>query len=269
MRLKGYILEGHGPQGGRGKWIDEDTAMELLSKKCGKSFDHYNKTGVVLYRGMPGNGDYYQIDPKSSTRRSQYTDNYYTLVMDNDPRWSKFPKRSESLICTTREGKASGYGGTVMQVFPYDGANFGVASGDDIWESFEQNNLRGDSLGELNSFLNGIASYYDLDGFRSMTTYKKFMYWLDRFEAELQTTKDRDVPIIGKWPSMLTRLSSVADSWIADGAPPFKKWYQDIFDPADNDMYATKDIKKVFGKGAVDKEVWTDSKAILVTKTNF
>ena len=76
MRFRLHLNEYRGPSSGRGKTIEQDAAIDILTTKCKKSFGYYQKTGISLYRGMPSKGDFYQIDPrKGKPRVSQYTDN--------------------------------------------------------------------------------------------------------------------------------------------------------------------------------------------------
>jgi len=95
MRLNSYIIKE-----GRGRSVQEEHAVDFIKSHCKKALKVFLDTDKVIYRGMDFNGSYYHIDPKTGTRVSANTSNEYTLIMDNDPRWKEYPKRSKSLICT-------------------------------------------------------------------------------------------------------------------------------------------------------------------------
>jgi len=94
------------------------------------------KNGRRMYKGIENlHGNMFITDPKAVTRKSVNTCNYYTQLLDNLPSWQNYPKRSESLICTTSLIKASNYG-TSFQVLPVNGAKFGICPAEDLWFSF-------------------------------------------------------------------------------------------------------------------------------------
>lgn len=264
MRLREFILEFKGPQGGRGKTITREEAVDTIKTKCKKALAEYQKTGKTLYRGAKNN-QYYVVDPKSSPRRSQYTENYYTLILDNDPRWKKFPKRSEALICTTNRYKANSYGGTVNRVFAFDGANYGVAPNDDIWESFKETLPSGTMLGEVNDFITFAGEYFDIN-IKNTKTFQKFMGNIDILAAEMEMFADKyQQDEIDAWDKNF-EYYDLFQKWEYRGYPPFKKFILDIFAPNKNHFLATKDIGRVFTHGLANKEVWTDSKAVLIAE---
>jgi len=137
MRLKQFII-----QEGRSKEIHLDKAIDTIHKKCRQAMNMYRK-GYGIYRGIEFYGSsksprFLEIDPKKGEpRKSANTFNYYTLLNDNSPKWVSYPKRSQSIICSTLEGGAQGYG-TMYYVFPYDNTKIGVCPEDDYWHSFQK-----------------------------------------------------------------------------------------------------------------------------------
>jgi len=127
--------------------ITEDEIYEYLkiySKKeleeCqvfkGIDFDPISSYPKTLYPS------YTILNPKIEKRKSRNTANFYTLMMENLSQWRKFPKRSNSLICTTDYYKARMYG-TAYRVIPIDlNAKFGVCPEEDIWESFDVDSVQ-------------------------------------------------------------------------------------------------------------------------------
>jgi len=91
-----------------------------------------------IYRGaaVKSSGVQY-VEPAKFKRRSANTMNYYTEIVDNSDRWSMYPKRSQSLICSTDLATAYGYG-TVYVVLPQGNPVIGICPAGDWWHSFPQ-----------------------------------------------------------------------------------------------------------------------------------
>lgn len=109
----------------------QEKAEEILLK--------FNINDIPIYRGMAISkypGEIFIIDPKRYTRKSAYTRNYYTLIIDYLDSWKKFPKRSKSLICSTVKSDSSSYG-QLYRVIPLNrNSKWGVCSEHDFWWSF-------------------------------------------------------------------------------------------------------------------------------------
>ncbi len=113
-----------------------------------------------IWRGMTHKTTAAIGDGKAATKRkSAWTSNHSTLFLDNDPSWSKFPKRSESFICSTAKGKAADYG-SLYSVLPKNGANIGVCPEDDIWNSFSRT-MNSGTIYEFNRML--LDLFYKLE----------------------------------------------------------------------------------------------------------
>jgi hypothetical protein len=73
------------------------------------------------------------IDTTKSERKSKDTSNWYTLIIDNHPKYKNYPKRSKSLICTNNIETADEFG-TPMAIIPFNDAKIGVVNAPDIWD---------------------------------------------------------------------------------------------------------------------------------------
>lgn len=147
MRLSNYILNE-----GRSKEISRADAIELLHGEYKESTE-----GAAIYRGLGDHNDYLFIAPARFERTSSNTMNYYTLWFDNHSSWSKFPKRSKSIICSTSRNDAKDYG-QLYRVFPKPGSLIGICPARDIWISFssigeEIDNWDKNNLSNLNNFI--------------------------------------------------------------------------------------------------------------------
>lgn len=134
--------------------MDEQGAVDHVLLNCGKALTAAKK-GDVIYRGKKTNFLFDYTDPsKGKPRVSRNTSNHMTLLMDNLPSWKGWPKRSRSLICTTRAAKTVAYGKTYV-VLPEDNVKMGVCYGSDIWVSFPYAGINSwhDSVNDFNKYL--------------------------------------------------------------------------------------------------------------------
>lgn len=130
MRLKNYINETIKVV----KDLRSNEVYPLLEKKCSKALSHFKKNREALWRGFKRyKGEHIIMD--SSSGRSIHPNPYY-YVMDQ---WKGFPKRSQSIICSTMYGDAKSYSrlGNLYMLFPFDGVKIAVAPDEDVWGSFE------------------------------------------------------------------------------------------------------------------------------------
>lgn len=131
--------------------LKEDEALEVIDKNCQDNFGMMQDFGPFVFRGMDSKADYLFFNPKNMNRKSANTENYYTLLVDNSKQWSKFPKRSKSIICTLDKNTAENYG-TCYTVIPFDkNSNFGICQHRDFWYSFQK--TVGESLNNLNTVI--------------------------------------------------------------------------------------------------------------------
>lgn len=107
--------------------ISLEKAIEIAMKKHKKTA----LSGLALGRDVDSNRGVRYTDPsKGAPRRSRNVSNYYTLLIDNHPKWKAFPKRSRGIICDAQADDYQYY------VIPEDGAKIGICSDMDIWTSF-------------------------------------------------------------------------------------------------------------------------------------
>lgn len=153
-RFQGFLLTES-----RLKEINLDTLEKELTK--GNYTNSYKRWqdngGSYIYRGTrTAPADIAKGVGKAETpRKSANTRNWSTLFFDNHPMWSKFPKRSESFICSTDKDKAqnySGYSGMVYHVFPKNGVDIGVCPTRDMFQSFERMSFN-NSVAGINRFI--------------------------------------------------------------------------------------------------------------------
>ncbi len=249
MKFKQYLINEN-----RSKEIDIDYAKKWIEKNASKSFEKAIM-GNKIYRGVSGLiGDSYYIDPKKSKpRQSAYVgSNYYTLMLDNFPSWKKYPKRSQSLICTTNFEKAKNYSssGNPYIVIIKNNSKIGVCPTDDIFFSFRylfkasQNHII--SMADFSSIL--TATDHELHNMKISD--RNWSTLVDMFK-EIDSS-DYDLIIKRKWPKMMSKDNSL-------------KALENAMNPSKNGF----ELKKAGNLIPYDREVWTDGESILLTPNAF
>lgn len=245
MRYKQFLVQEKSIVGkGRSKDISKEQAIQLLEKNCSDALKAYSK-GSIIQRGVRNDAKYISIDPKSGKpRKSANTSNYYTLMIDGMKSWDKYPKRSQSLICSTGD-RSFGYG-YMFHVFPYNGANIGVAPARDFWISFE--NIDTSDLSQFNNNIGTIMrmlhitisdkSYLDI-----LNAFGKFDILIDNNEYEIQ-------PLING-----------GIKWLKGYKGNLLQHMKRLLDPNKNG-FKTYKIGDILPK---DKEIWTDSKCVMIS----
>jgi hypothetical protein len=120
--------------------LEVDAAIKLLNAHCKDSLKDI-ASGTILWRGMnlkmPNRA--LIIDSTDSSRTSRDTWNAYQLMMDISTNLHDYPKRSNSVICSTSHDEASMYANFndsgVWAVFPYDNTDIVVSNKMDFLRS--------------------------------------------------------------------------------------------------------------------------------------
>ena len=246
MRLQKYINEG------RSIVISEKDALLSIKKYCSDALNDY-KNNKRLYRGVEGNTtNYISINPnKGNPRKSAYAkQNYYTLLLDNLPKWKKYPQRSKSIICTTTNKTAVSYG-TPYEVFPYNNPKLAVCPTNDIWFSFNKNIGKGQTLQNFNYSLMMLGKQFLIEiKDTNFTVFKKSLDELSIVAKE--HFKD------------INKLSPCVVSWKPESETLFEL-YNRLFDPDSNGFKLVNKISNIpQTKYTLGYEVWTNSKSIMV-----
>jgi hypothetical protein len=244
MRLKTFIL-----QESRSKEITEKESIDLIKKNCKQSLK-----GTPIYRGIKRSTEFYlSIDPKRTAepRVSANTMNYYTLINDNSPYWNKYPKRSQSIICSTNEDKILGYG-FPFRVFPYDGAKIGICPTNDYWLSFKKSIHA--TLNDFNYQLFDMIKYRMSIHDFSDESYNNIVKSFKIFDKKWKEIKDdpQKMDVFKKNYNFITGYDPDKTT--------FLEYVQMLLSPKPNGFKLSKSGDKL----PESREVWTDSKSILV-----
>jgi len=241
-----YITESSNyDKNGRGASIGVGDMKPLdIIKKYAPWFD-MNEADII-FRGMYDKGDFYKIDPSSSTRVSANTSNYYTLLIDSFESWGEYPKRSNSIICGSSRIITKSYSYKFQKrdmyvVIPLvEDCEFSIAPVDDFWESFENVNdeLSIDTLMEFNLIL---TQYFNVKETDTLIEIK------DKINL-----KHGDMPD-DYWTSFQNGIDKHGSVY---------EYFDYIFSPNLNGF-----VKIQYDNGTVlpkHRELWTDSECLLV-----
>ena len=245
MRLQQYLITE-----GRSKDIPNYTVDKLLRKNCMDAVNSYRK-GNGIFRGVDGGGQYLFVNPSvGKPRKSRNTQNYYTLMVDNSPKWKGYPKRSQSLICTTNSDVANSYGNPYA-VFPYDGAKIGVCPDVDFWASFEQTGVT--SASAMNQIISELYTEIDNETFMPKT-YKDMLKGFKEIDTYYKDKKD-------VFNSIIHKNYSNYNIWIKKYNGDMKDTFEKTLDPVKNDFRLLNLGDRI---GCNDCEVWVSSACVLV-----
>jgi hypothetical protein len=237
--------------------ISEDDAQDLLY-----DLEHFNGDDEPIFRGMKiseSPDEIFIIDPKKHTRESAYTQNYYTLLIDNSPLWKDYPKRSKSLICSSIEVDES-YGQS-YRIIPLDKkSNWGIAPENDLWFSFPKIDEIGfNDLSMLNSFL--LNTFVK----RNIGTIDELNVELGKATEEIRKLTEQDIAKEMPYQKMFLTFfkKETKDKSLKDVI-------EDLLNPKENGFKNMK-YKKLkdseylldFDRG-IKHELWTDAKCLCV-----
>lgn len=243
----------------RTKQIDTvDEFVELYGKYCS---DH-NFNNDKIYRGLRNKSLRYGfIQPKNFKRKSAYTQNYYTLIVDNHPKWNRFPDRSRSLVGTSSREYTENFGAAFI-VIPFDNASIAVAPAYDFWESFRE--TLPDQFQNLDHFNEGFTilskkiygeNLFDVDSF------SEFKSSINRLENDIRQIGFKVIldRLESGWRSRNARnLILTLKNCESNFLNCIFKWFE-----PDKNGFELKKYNSSFTVGR-NREVWTDSPCLLI-----
>lgn len=236
---------------GRSREISFDRAFRTFIHRCSS----YSERKTQIFRGIEGfNSNYGLVKPKQASKRRQsaHTRNYYTFIIDNSEKWSDYPDRGESIICSTDPSMAKSYGNLYL-VIPFDGANIGVAPNIDIWRSF---NVHLRSFNEIIRNISKKSYKYRTTAFEEPpeSSYQEFKTYINKVDEVLENNnKYKDFSKYSFVERYLDRKSEFNGLW------EYLEW---VLNPYRNDFNRVNYSSNFdFPR---DREVWTDSPCLLV-----
>lgn len=224
-------------------------AIDFIRMNCSEIVNVYKKNKVRLYRGISSSFHFRFGDSLIRSRKSRNTDNYYTIIMDNDPSWKIFPKRSESFICSTDFNYSKDYG-NVYLVFPVNGTKIGQCPGRDMWDTSIPKTR--EMLDEFNNFIIQLGDIYKIK--LSDDNYESFLSSLKQIQEKYNKEPNYFYEKIDSWV-----LTPHMQSLFKKNNYNFYKMFLDILSVENFKLWTTKNFN-VFGH----KECWFSGKCIFV-----
>jgi len=284
MRLKSYIIEEYKKKH-RGIELSIDEVMRI-SKHYSDAIETLlrNENAIIMTRATGQHFDYKYVNPKKEeTRVSANTFNYYTLIIDNSKSWSKYPKRSQSIICINNDFKTMN--DYYYWVVPKNKAIIGECPNYDFWFSFNKKASNMDS--DFNEIIRLIINFPHLEKIKNkngdpiikyinmsniydyMNAYK---IKLKRFDSSLSEFK-KALNNFDKWfkkqnifdvPTLKHNLYYHSD-WLKEWkGEPFYKLLEKTLNPKENGFKLT--TVKYLTSG---KESWTDAECLVIHHDNI
>jgi hypothetical protein len=164
--------------------LDLQETIKVIKKNCSDSLWMF-ETRTAIWRGVKqqdsilGKDGVAIVDTTKSERKSQNTSNWYTLIIDNHPKYKNYPKRSQSLICVNDIETAEGYGAP-MAIIPFNSAKIGVVNYPDIWGKSITMGNEGMGLVRANGYFDMLKEFGLSD-----TNWQSFI----DFDKKLKTNK--------------------------------------------------------------------------------
>lgn len=256
---------------GRTNSIGKEKTVEFVDPIVREFGDVYK--APEIYRGIKNDISFGLIRPSEHVRVSANTKNYYTLLIDNSKRWSEYPKRSKSVVCSTNKKKAGNYG-QPFKVFPKIGSKIGVCPVDDIFYSFPrlEDVLGIRKMSDFNYFLEyiyewvlGYSEELSETSFTKLKAQLNLIGESEKFIELYQTEKFKNNPEQKRLPSSIQDNIEKAAEFFFPNFNTFYEMIDHLLDPKKNGFNLVNYKKGL--EMPKNKEVWISSDSVLIHTT--
>ena len=244
--------------------ISREQTKLLLQRKSSSAWKRHLEE-YRIFRGINGSNNPYKfISPFKTKREARNTLNIVNSFLDIIPSWKNWPKRSNSIICSSSSLIAGCYG-TVFQVFPFDGSKIGICSQSDFWESFPVVSERfpKNDIDSINHTLSNLYITFKLKINSQKFTTKQAKQLIDYLNKK--TSSNEGIKFLY---SMRDFSNKYVREMLLDMINFYKggdwiEYFDDLFNPEKNNFklatieeYSQLDIPR--------REVWTDSNSLMI-----
>jgi hypothetical protein len=247
--------------------LTEDKTIDLIIQNCKEFIDKPQ----YIFRGVSSVDNYLLIDPKLYDRTSVTNTNQYNLIIDNT--WEGYPKRKNSLCCTSEFDVADTFGNCVYYVIPFDNSKWALSPNIDLWFSFDKiyKRYKGTTMDLFLSKLNTIYSYYfhdgQLDHMTDFETYKSSINKLNAVVISDCNENGFDVVCNKIIKHINYNPYDAIDLILTDlNKENYFDFLVDLMKPTSNDFQLV-DYKDISFEYAV--ELWTESKCFLIREDKY
>lgn len=262
MKFKNLLLKE-----GRSKEISKD---EIYSYLTSKDFN-IHKNASKIYRKISGfESKYGIVRPQNYKRKSANTSNYYTLIIDNSPKWSSYPKRSKSIVCWAVNDKDDTPAPlhALYYIIPKERSKVGVVPKSDIWKSRFP-------FGSMQSFImrvNNIASYAFGENVDNLPddNIQEFEKSIDKIDSIIKNKKGGYKKALNRSKSLyLTSLGkSLIKRFINSKKNRLFEFLFEVLDPQ-KAGFKVEEYSKQFSVSGPANEVWIADTCLLVHAKTF
>jgi hypothetical protein len=239
--------------------LTELDAYNIFVKNC----TWYTPATVKIYRGMKIDSDFALLDSKDFTREKYYQRKSYTTILISElDSWKDFPKRLESIVCTTNLDTASTYGST-YRVLPFDGAEFCITPKQSLEYCFKRpilSKFKFSIFSELNMLLEKLFTITGITELDAKLTPESFYRQLNKLQD-----KKFQQDILSKDTTSDSIMKFFQEINAYNGS--VKEYFSEALDPRDNGFFLSKINSQLEIRGA--KELWFTGKCLLIKETAF
>lgn len=256
--------------------LDEKKFWEIYNNFATSHKDIIKNTKLShreIYRGISTNKLLISGHPPKN-RQSLQDENWSNLLLSSFKSWSKFPKRINSIICTTDKNVAKNYG-NVYVLIPLDGSKFGVCPKNDIWYSFnhwfENENYQ---LSHFNSGLSLLFSSLLGNKVKDDSSFKNFLANINSIQSLIKS----DESIIDKILENINLNKKISnflnDKFIAEvksGNFPLAEYLEAKMSPEQNMFKVLKYNNKFYDSlnNNFSRELWSSDSCLFVLETYY
>ena len=167
--------------------------------------------------------------------------------MDNSAQWKKYPKRSESFICSSSSSYASDFG-YLHVAFPVNGTKIGICPGFDLWAASEKE-FGGMDYGDINRVIKTLSFYYKIE--IDDSDYKSFLRSIDKLGKNVKPEVIEKQRWWGSEKKFVEKIIRNAEN--------LSNFIQSVFSPEKFELQTMKNFDP-----PSNREMWFSGKCVFV-----
>jgi hypothetical protein len=270
ITFKNYLSEASVDSSPSYDAVDLNAAIKIFDTHCSDA-KWMMKHDTPFYRGdAEAVSALYQhgsavVDSTLTTRKSQNTSNYYTMIFDNHPDMTEYPKRSKSFISTTDKATAESYSSyhnsdnRPVVMIPFNGTKIGVVNEPDMW--------RVNIFDLFGNFDTGVGIRinkvnYVFGEIKSLR-HRPWSDWIN-FDREL---RDGEQNSLGEFAKAFNNTDTPAFDWLKEHTDWTDNFLKNVFDAYDPEVlgFNVGTTKSLAGLNfQSNTEVWIGGKCLVM-----
>jgi predicted kinase len=255
-----------------------DDKIESVIKQYLPVIKKYIDRDSYIYRGMIRTNSYVLVNGDNIDRVASETHNFVNSLTSYLPSWQGWPKRTNSIICTTSLDKAN-YFGNAYVVIPLTNQEIAFSKKSDFWQAFKRSTYPNINVDGLNKLFVNLLRWFDpqkVDAFSLEKDPVEFIKALERVrEYFITKTKGKDdlSSAIIDIQQTETDVNIINKSYFANfiidliEANSAKEFLNNLLDPSIQNtlLHNFSEIPKT----ETSNEIWFTGKALCVHIVDF